>query len=85
MRRVDRRRLRLAKGLAQVLEGAALTAAAAAAGDMRLAQRRAADILEAGARLAETLAAMEDDESGYWRRDRRNRRDDFGFPVRKAG
>src|SRR5207245_1798062 len=77
VRRIERRRLRLAKDLGEVLQGVALSAAALAAGDARLATARIAKALEAGARLAETLAAME--ASDYWRA-----KHHFGKTVREA-
>ena len=65
MRRIDRRRIRLARALREVLEGVGGTSAALNVGDIDLARRRAQTTFEAGARLAELLTRME--ESDYWR------------------
>ena len=64
MTRADRTAQRLSKHLSAVLELVALTAAAAAIGDLKLAAARSKEALEAAARLAEALAAVKD--RGYW-------------------
>ena len=80
MTRADRTAQRLSKHLFAVIEGAALTAAAAATGDVRLTRTRAEQTFAAASQLADALAAIK--ERGYWARPIRTAlKDNSGIPA----
>jgi len=60
MRRIERRRVRLASAYRQFIEQFALVSAAVAAGDLKLASSRVSKAWEVAAKLADTLAALDE-------------------------
>src|SRR5438552_2284469 len=84
MRRIDRRRRRLGKHLNEVLQGVVAAAAALAVGNARLAEVRIARTLASAAALAETIAKMDSDTSGYWRQPRQQLCDSGTQPLLQA-